>query len=161
MGWKDDDVNDLLDACPGFHFEDGQSWVTAMVPLMASSWALADTLSIHGLQRAMNLLTDMRVGVQTRPAQSRLWQCGLIREAFGPLPFRRISVDPSWLAWQGGTVVKLATSIYNERRFEDMGVLSDALEEAGCQDQEILRHCRQQGSHYSGCWLIDLLLYKE
>ena len=43
-----------------------------------------------------------------------------------------------------------------------LAVLADALEEAGCQDQDILGHLRLQGAmHVRGCFVIDLLLGKE
>jgi hypothetical protein len=54
--------------------------------------------------------------------------------------------------------VKLAQTIYLERRFVDLPILADALEEAGCNDPEILAHCRAAGPHFRGCWVIDLLL---
>jgi hypothetical protein len=44
---------------------------------------------------------------------------------------------------------------------QGLAVLADALEEAGCQDQEILSHCRSGGEHVRGCWVIDLLLGKS
>jgi hypothetical protein len=53
----------------------------------------------------------------------------------------------------------LAHAIHDERRFGDLPVLADALEEAGCDSQEIVRHCRQQEAvHVHGCWLLDLLM---
>jgi hypothetical protein len=90
----------------------------------------------------------------------------LLRDIFGN-PFqpealaRARSAIRTALAWQGGTVVQLARAIYEERRFEDMPVLADALEEAGCTDVEILRHCRSPGEHAPGCWALDLLLERE
>jgi hypothetical protein len=78
---------------------------------------------------------------------------------FGPLPFRAVMVQPSLLT---DIVVKLAESIYQERAFERLPILGDALEEAGCRDQEVLEHCRQQESvHVRGCWVIDLLTGRE
>ena len=42
-----------------------------------------------------------------------------------------------------------------------MPVLADALEDAGCDNQDMVRHCREQGSvHTPGCWVLDLLLQK-
>jgi hypothetical protein len=38
--------------------------------------------------------------------------------------------------------------------------LGDALEEAGCSDEEILAHLRGPGPHVRGCWVVDLLLNK-
>jgi hypothetical protein len=52
----------------------------------------------------------------------------------------------------------MAQRMYDSRDFSDMPVLADALEEAGCQDQDILGHCRAGGEHVRGCWVIDLLL---
>jgi hypothetical protein len=51
---------------------------------------------------------------------------------------------PGWLGWNGGTVPRMARAIYEERRWEDLPVLADALEEAGCGDTEILAHCRER-----------------
>jgi hypothetical protein len=70
------------------------------------------------------------------------------------------SLDPLWLAWEGGTVPKLARAIYDGRRFEDLPVLADALQEAGCGDAELLGHLRRPGPHARGCWPVDLLLGK-
>ena len=58
-------------------------------------------------------------------------------------------------------MVKLAQGIYDDRAFDRMPVLADALEEAGCYDADILAHCRQPGEHVRGCWVVDLLLGKE
>jgi hypothetical protein len=58
-------------------------------------------------------------------------------------------------------VVKLAQAIYEERAFDRLPVLADALEEAGYHDPDIVAHCRQPGEHVRGCWLVDLLLCKE
>jgi hypothetical protein len=51
--------------------------------------------------------------------------------------------------------------IYNGRAFDDLPVLADALEDAGCTDRDILEHCRSGGEHVLGCWVVDLLLGKE
>ena len=42
-----------------------------------------------------------------------------------------------------------------------MPILGDALEEAGCADADVLAHCRGNGPHARGCWLVDFLLKKE
>ena len=87
-------------------------------------------------------------------------QAQLVRGIFGN-PFRPLpEIDSAWLTWNGGAVRKLAASIHAERRFGDLPVLADALEEAGCADADVLRHCRQGGEHALGCWVIDLLLGK-
>ncbi len=44
--------------------------------------------------------------------------------------------------------------------FDELPVLADALEEAGCTGAEILEHLRSPGRHARGCWALDLLLGK-
>jgi hypothetical protein len=83
----------------------------------------------------------------------------LLRCIFGPLKFRPVAIDPSW---RTPGVLGLARAIYDEEAFNEIAVLSDALEEAGCDDPEILGHLRQQGQgHVRGCWALDLVLGKE
>jgi hypothetical protein len=92
--------------------------------------------------------------------------CGLIRDIFGN-PFRPVALDPVWLAWNDGTVAKLARSVYEERALPEgtldqarLAVLADALEDAGCTSAELLNHLRGSGPHVRGCWALDLLLGK-
>jgi hypothetical protein len=85
-----------------------------------------------------------------------LFQCELLRDIFGN-PFRPVSADPAWLRWDGGTVVKMARALYDERAFERLPVLADALEDAGCAEETILAHLRGPGPHVPGCWALDLL----
>jgi hypothetical protein len=84
-------------------------------------------------------------------------QVGLLRDIFSN-PFHPLPVlESAWRMGNDGAAVRLAHTIYDHRRFEDMPVLGDALEDAGCQDAAILDHCRQAGDHLRGCWLLDLL----
>jgi hypothetical protein len=57
-------------------------------------------------------------------------------------------------------VVKLAARIYEGRRFDEVGVLADALEDGGCVDQALLGHLRGPGPHARGCQVLDALLGK-
>jgi hypothetical protein len=75
-------------------------------------------------------------------------------------PFRPSSIDPTVLTWNGGTVPRMAQSIYDGRTFDQLPILADALEEAGCDNADILAHCRSEGPHVRGCWVVDLLLGK-
>jgi hypothetical protein len=87
-------------------------------------------------------------------------QAALLRDILGN-PFRPVTLDPAWLTWHDSLLVSMARRMYESRDFTDMPVLADALEEAGCQDQNILGHCRSGGGHVRGCWVVDLLLGKE
>jgi len=76
-------------------------------------------------------------------------------------PFGQVGIDRRRLASNNGTVASLAQAIYDERAFERMPILADALEDAGCTNQDILLHCRSLGEHARGCWVVDLLLGKK
>jgi hypothetical protein len=52
----------------------------------------------------------------------------------------------------------LAVGIYEERAFGRLPILHDALPDAGCNDEDILAHCRSEGPHVRGCWVIDQIL---
>ena len=84
-------------------------------------------------------------------------QCHLLRDIFGNL-FRPVALDP---AWRTSTVVALAEGIYAERAFDRMSILADALQDAGCADEDVLAHCRDTTlAHVRGCWVVDLVLGK-
>lgn len=87
-------------------------------------------------------------------------QACLVRDVF-PNPFRPVSIDPTWQLWNGGSVRKMAQAIYEDRAFDGLPVLADALEEAGCDSLDVLSHCREPGPHVRGCWVVDLLLDQE
>jgi hypothetical protein len=95
-------------------------------------------------------------GSAAEPAERRE-QAGIVRDIFGN-PFKPVSISPAVLATQGGVVVRMATVIYEGRRWEDMPLLGDALEEAGVTDQAVLDHCRGPGPHARGCHVVDALL---
>jgi hypothetical protein len=67
-------------------------------------------------------------------------------------------VDAGWLSWNGGTVARLARTIADEGVFDQLPVLADALEEAGCGDAAVLAHCRRPGPHSGRCWVTDLIV---
>jgi hypothetical protein len=66
-----------------------------------------------------------------------------------------------WLTWHDGLIPQMARQMYDSRDFSMMPVLADALEEVGCTNEGILRHCRQPAEHVRGCWIVDLILGKE
>jgi hypothetical protein len=80
----------------------------------------------------------------------------LLRDVFGN-PFAPVAFDPGW---RTEAVVGLARGMYETRDFAPMPVLADALESAGCAAADILAHCRGNGPHVRGCWVVDLVLGK-
>jgi hypothetical protein len=79
----------------------------------------------------------------------------LIREIVGN-PFRLVPFAPDW---RTDTALALARQMYESRDFSAMPILADAFQDAGCDD--ILAHCRGDGPHVRGCWVVDLVLGKE
>ncbi|MBM3981739.1 MAG: hypothetical protein FJ304_15980 [Planctomycetes bacterium] len=73
-------------------------------------------------------------------------------------PFYPEAVEPAWLT---STVVQLARTMYESRDFSAMPILADALQDAGCDNVNILDHCRGPRPHVRGCWVVDLILGKE
>jgi hypothetical protein len=114
----------------------------------------------------MQRLTDE--GILDSSTEGQSAGPALLRDLFGPLPFSPARLGEAELAWNGGCVVNLAQAAYECRRLpagtlenERLGVLADALEEAGCQARDILAHLRSPGRHVRGCWAVDLILSKE
>src|SRR5262249_23217272 len=128
----------------------------------ALRWSLAPYILADAVAQA----ATAAVAVAT---SDELWartQCSSEEETSQALSFRDtfgnqcrpVSIDPRWLTW---TVMDLAQVTYDERCFDRLRILADALMDAGCDNEEILLHCRSDGQHVHGCWLIDLLLGKS
>jgi len=77
----------------------------------------------------------------------------IVRGPFRPLLFRG-----QWQTANRSLALVIASQIYNEERYEDLPILADALEEAGCTEAELLGHLRGPGCHVRGCWALDLVL---
>jgi hypothetical protein len=83
--------------------------------------------------------------------------CELFRDIFGN-PFRSVAFTPEW---QSDTAVALARRMYDARDFSAMPILADALQDAGCDTEDVLNHCRDpKATHVLGCWVVDLVLGK-
>jgi anti-sigma regulatory factor (Ser/Thr protein kinase) len=91
-----------------------------------------------------------------QPAERGI-QAALARDVFGN-PFRPVTAGPTWLT---SVVLALAGRMYESRDFTHMPILADALQDAGCEQPDVLDHCRAGGQHVRGCWVVDLLLGKS
>jgi hypothetical protein len=115
---------------------------------------------IPGAQALANLTDDAMEGVSVtienvRTRSGAAAQCGLIRCVF---PLHPATLDPACLT---STVVALARQMYESRDFSAMPILADALQDAGCSDPQVLSHCRGEGLHARGCFVIDAILGRE
>lgn len=73
-------------------------------------------------------------------------------------PFRPAAFDSRW---RTADTVGLARGVYEDRAFDRLPILADALMDAGCEDEQIIDHCRSDGPHVRGCWVVDLVLDKK
>jgi hypothetical protein len=111
---------------------------------------------------ARNAACSAQVGVASNAligaeAVELLAQAALLRDIFGPLPFRPLSIDPFSLT---SAVVQLAQTIYDDRAFDRLPILANVLEKTGCHNEEILLHLRGPGPHVRGCFVVDDILGK-
>ncbi len=148
------DIHRTLDAETDYNPERdavGLAFATATQAIQAnSSWAAQATAAYTVLALTAHLNWS-----QASDAEQELKnvQAELLREIIGN-PFRQTIFNPSWLT---STVLSLANGIYNDKAFDRMPILADALQDAGCDNEDVLNHCRQPGEHVRGCWVVDLL----
>jgi hypothetical protein len=105
--------------------------------------------------------TDPRDAWVEMDCRERKAQEDIIRDIFGNPFCPDPTIDPSWLVRAAGAIPRLTESIYNKREFDRMPELADAFEVAGCTDTFLLGHLRGPGSHFRGCWVLDLILKKR
>jgi hypothetical protein len=122
----------------------------AFATASAAAYALANAESGSGRQHTLG-----SPAWHASLAQAEQQQRDLLRDIFGPLPFRHITLHPSSLSRKAAN---LAQEIYDNREFDRLPSLADALEADGCDNAEILAHCRGPGPHVLGCWVVDLIL---
>jgi hypothetical protein len=158
-------VKDLRDAARKAEATAQDRAFTASCMMRMSKWAERD--AAYAATHAAGLpLFPREVAANAKAAVTatqdrQKCQSALLRDLFGPLLFRPVVFDAAWRGWNDGLPVNLAKAIYEERVFDRLPILADALEEAGCDDADILAHCRSGGEHVRGCWVVDLLLGKR
>jgi hypothetical protein len=122
-------------------------------------------LEVHST--VARVVADATLRSQVNPAWHAAFQAesavlsDLLRDIVGNPFVPSPAMDLGWLQWHNGTAAGLASAIYDERRFQDLPILADALEDAGCTNTGILTHCRQGGEHARGCWVVDTLFARK
>jgi hypothetical protein len=109
---------------------------------------LREVLSSH-IQR----LQHERLGRRPRNARAERGEADLDGSPLGVVDF-----DAGWLTWENGIVRKVVEAIVGHLAFAELPILADALEEAGCRDDRILRHLRERMEHTKDCWVLRGLL---
>jgi hypothetical protein len=139
---------------------DGQAteagWVAAC---RKAGWSDEVAATLTGAVVGLDLdnLCSLHRAFTSSPACHSRFQCDLIRCILGN-PFRPVALDPSWLT---STVIALARGVYADRALDRLPILADALQDAGCEEEDVLDHCRGGGPHARGCWVVDLVLGKS
>ncbi len=116
----------------------------------------------HDPNGSVEMTADAAAIAAAGDAEGPAWQAerraqaGLLKELFRS-PSRTMIHTPSW---RTPAVVELARHIYEERAFDRLPSLADALGLAGCTDPEVLGHCLDNRTHFRGCWVVDLVLGK-
>jgi hypothetical protein len=147
-----------------YHGEDA-AWVTAMAPVWKpKQWPCLGTVVSETVMVAGHFAGLSGTNKKTRKAAygrgyeaERTAQAHLIRDIYGN-PFRPVAFDPRW---RTADTLGLARGVYEDRAFDRLPLLADALMDAGCADAAVLGHCRSDGLHTRGCWVVDLVLGKE
>jgi hypothetical protein len=145
--------------------EDESGWSLAMSRSQAT--AAASVCAVKNIAESIRFGSPLAAAASEYEGRLRQvtinaleMQTAQLRCMFGNL-FRPVTIAPAWLRWNDATVLKLAQSIYDSRDFSLLPILADALEDAGCDNADILAHCRGPGPHVRGCWVVDLLLGKS
>ena len=128
----------------------GLSWVRG-------GWSAVALLSVIKSTRIHSILSHEVFIFDGGDAYEQRF-CGFFRDI---IPFHPVTIDSAWLAWNEGIIPRMAQTIYDDRTFDRLPVLADALEDAGCSNGDLLAHCRQSGDHLRGCWAVDLVLGKK
>lgn len=119
-------------------------------------------LSESGPWRSLRDLMYVMMRIETHRSEPSThgrmqdWVERIVDITFHPHPIPDMQAE-----WWTSEVVALAESIYAERAFDRLPILADALEDAGCDNEDILSHCRGSGPHVRGCWVVDLVLGKS
>jgi hypothetical protein len=140
-------------------------WYTASRVARSAAEALAKSIPWDEARHSEVLLLQDIYGEETAPVSSgrsivrRGWHAAVkalfgIKQADGG----KTVFDPNW---RTSTVVAIARGMYESRDFATMPILSDALQDAGCENEDILNHCRSDSPHVRGCWVVDLILGKQ
>jgi|GEM_PF-4569416 len=95
-----------------------------------------------------------------RAEYSGLWIIGPDSWLHPPVSFA--AQIPFDTCWQTSEVVAIACGIRSQSNYSAMPILADALQDAGCDNDHILNHCRDpRQTHICGCWVVDLVLGKS
>jgi len=128
-------------------------WAVQNAVLPHETWEA----TTHLLRNVSNLLGERsQLQAHKNNPLAEVSNATLLRDIFGN-PFKPVAFDPDW---RTSDVTAMSRGMYETRDFAAMPILADALQDAGCENADILDHCRGPGPHVRGCWVVDLVLGK-
>jgi hypothetical protein len=133
------------------------SWRVVSEVYLTAEAAAETAYSPNGKPFQHILVVAGNASLVANERKEQIAQSDLLRDIFRN-PFRLRAFAPSW---RTDTATALARTMYEAREFGAMPILADALQDAGCDNDDVLNHCRGDGAHVRGCWVVDLVLGKE
>jgi hypothetical protein len=159
----------VIDALPDDGFASPEDYaryyaVGAVLILVDKDNFKGSQVNDFAIEQAVARVVNARVGMalhdkvtaarRRAEAGPRRRLAGVMRDVFGN-PFRERKLPKKWLTKEGTAT---ARRICDGHAFRELPALADALVAAGCDDEELLHHCRGRGPHVRGCWAVDLIL---
>ena len=127
-------------------------WVGANASAMTCTPAMTTAVAAQAAKWAPDLGSRVESADEARATQGHL-----LRDIFGN-PFRPVTLDPTW---RTSTVVALAQACTSRGTSPRCRSWRTPFKTPGCDNADILDHCRGPGPHVRGCWVVDLVLGKE
>ena len=149
-------VESRLELYPGEPVYDASFWACSR-PMNEAAWRCAFYAANCSTRPFVGKGSECDAEAAAARTTTTRAQAAVLRDIFGN-PFRPPTFDPEW---RTSMVVALARGMYESRDFSPMPIMADAIQDAGCEDADILSHCRGTGLHVRGCWVVDLVLEKE
>jgi len=133
-GWREADFVPLASVTQG--------WLNGH-PLLSKAGKRIYTLVDNGSQRRIWGWVPSQAAMTPGYGITSIKIVNRRRIKYNNTPFHTdFAIDPAWLAWEGGMASKLVQEIYRTHKFEDLPILADALEEAGCENVDLLQGLR-------------------
>lgn len=152
MGWPN--------ASPFDQLANQAAWAATLEPAMEAARQAREFARLQAVRDAAYEVPPGWSEQQHNAAESAR-ECGqqaeLVREIFGN-PFRKALIDPNWLRCNSGAADAILRMVVEDQRYAELPYLADALMDAGCEVESLLRHLREPRGHVRGCWAIDALM---